>query len=61
MDIDSDVAKGMYEAIDRFGEDGSTKYGLHVNKLYFERIALADYDVTYCKMEWFTPVYEKVD
>ena len=59
MDLDADIMDGMYDAIGKFEDDERAKYGMYKEGLYFERIALADYDGTYCKMEWFSPVHEK--
>ena len=58
-ELDANIMSGMYDAIDAFNEDENAKYGIYNGGLYFERIALADYDGTFCKMEWFTPVHEK--
>ena len=59
MEINSDVAYGMYEAIDEFNSGEESRYVIDSSGLWFERIALSDYDGTYCKMEWFTPLYER--
>lgn len=61
LDINSDIARGMYNAIWRFNDDCDAKYGLFRDGvgIQFEKISESDYDGRYCKMEWFSPVYEK--
>ena len=56
-DITADVARGMYDAICDFANKEGKKYKTLHEKLYFERIRDEDYDGTYCRMEWFTPIY----
>ena len=58
LEINADIADGMYDAIKAF-EASDTKYALYRDGIFFERISTADYDGRYCKMEWFSPVYEK--
>ena len=55
-DINADMARGMYDAIGAFAHKERRKYETFHDKLYFERIRDEDYDGTYCKMEWFTPI-----
>jgi AraC family transcriptional regulator len=67
IDFNTEVAKRMYQEIARFQENPEEKYGIHHKTLnnqqaggiYFEKIDGNDYDGTYCKMEWFSPIYEK--
>ena len=61
MDINAEVARGMYEAIQTYGGDEGAAYRLFHHGLCFERIAESDYDGTFCKMEWFTHVCVKND
>jgi len=61
MDINADVASEMYNAIMSFNNDKEAEYGLFKYGIFFEKIDVSDYDGTYCKMEWFSPVYEKND
>lgn len=56
FDINADVARGMYDAICAFANREGKKYKTLNDKLYFERISEEDYDGTYCRMEWFTPI-----
>ena len=58
MDINAHIARDMYNAINAF-QNEDEKYGLFNHGIFFERIDTADYDGTYCTMEWFSPVYEK--
>jgi len=58
LDINADIAKEMYNAIDKF--DDSSSYLLYKYGLQFEKIDIRDYDGRYCKMEWFSPI-EKND
>ncbi|MCL2050823.1 MAG: helix-turn-helix domain-containing protein [Lachnospiraceae bacterium] len=60
LDINKDIANSMYDAIKAF-EASDTKYALFQDGIYFERISTADYDGKYCKMEWFSPIFEKDD
>jgi AraC family transcriptional regulator len=59
MDININVARGMYNALEAFDADKEARYGLFGGGISFERIAESDYDGMFCKMEWYTPVYEK--
>ena len=59
MDIDAEVANGMYRAVAAFAEDDTAKYKMFKHGIYFERIDTAAYDGKFCKMEWFSPVSEK--
>ncbi|MDR0442544.1 MAG: helix-turn-helix domain-containing protein [Treponema sp.] len=59
-DLNADIAGMMYKAIWKFYEDNQTKYRMSWDKVYFERIDTGKYDGTYCQLEWFTPVTEKV-
>ena len=59
FDLNADVARAMYAAIDAYETDANAKYVFTEDLVYFERIAKGDYDGTYCKMEWFAPVVEK--
>lgn len=56
-EINVDMARGMYDAIVEFVNKEGKKYRTLNQELYFERIDRADYDGTYCQMEWFTPIY----
>lgn len=56
-DINVDIARGMYDAIVEFVNKEDKRYRTLNQELYFERIDSADYDGTYCQMEWFTPIY----
>lgn len=56
-DINSDVANGMFNAIEQYIKH-NTKYIIE-KMMFFERIDTSKYDGTYCYMEWFTPVSEK--
>jgi len=58
-DINKDIAGKMYSAIREYVDDENSKYTLSLNKVYFERIDIKQYDGNYCQMEWFTPVTEK--
>ena len=58
MDIDAEIAQGMYRAVIKFQNDDE-KYGLFRYGIYFEKIDTSAYDGKYCIMEWFSPVYEK--
>jgi len=59
LDINRNIAKKMYDAISTFDKVSEIKYSLFHHGMYFERIAAPGFDGTYCKMEWFSPVYEK--
>jgi hypothetical protein len=60
LDIDRNKATAMYNAIWDFSIDKESKYVLSNDKVYFMRIDTGLYDGTYCQMEWFTPVTEKL-
>jgi len=59
FDLNADVAEAMYDAIDAYAEKSDAGYQLSDNSIYFERIDKANYDGTFCKLEWFTPAKEK--
>jgi len=59
FDINADLAKDMYEAINAYRQDENAKYSLVLGNPYFERICEGDFDGIFCKMEWFTPAFEK--
>jgi AraC family transcriptional regulator len=59
-DINRAMAVAMYDAIQKFTNDKESKYVLSTDKVYFEKIDTRLYDGTYCQMEWFTPVTEKL-
>jgi AraC family transcriptional regulator len=59
-DLDRNIASSMYDAILKFASGKESKYVLSNDKVYFERIDTRLYDGTYCQMEWFTPVTEKL-
>jgi hypothetical protein len=54
------MAATMYSAIRKFTSDKKSKYILSNDKVYFEIIDTGLYDGTYCQMEWYTPVTEKL-
>jgi len=58
-DINREIANKMYSAIQKYVNDENSKYSLSLDKVYFERIDIKQYDGNYCQMEWFTPVKEK--
>jgi len=58
-DINAHIAGAMYNVIWNFAGNDREKYALLNNKLHFEKIDISMYDGTYCRMEWFAPVYEK--
>jgi AraC family transcriptional regulator len=58
-DINREIANKMYGAIRKYVNDENSRYSLSLDKVYFERIDLKQYDGNYCQMEWFTPVTEK--
>ncbi|HOG02022.1 MAG TPA: AraC family transcriptional regulator [Clostridia bacterium] len=60
-DINADVARSMYDAIIAFANDENAKYRPLAQNVYFEKIDTLAYDGTYCQMEWFTPVFEKMN
>ncbi|MDR0302162.1 MAG: helix-turn-helix domain-containing protein [Treponema sp.] len=60
-DINQDRAKGMYDAIGRFINNESEKYNWPLCSVYFERVDENAYDGTFCQMEWFTPISEKIE
>ena len=64
-EINRTVAAAMYEAMRKFINDENepevhAKYTLQVDRLFFEKIDISLYDGTYCQMEWFSPVVEKM-
>ena len=59
FDLNIEVASAMYKAIDEYFNDENSEYSILEEKFYFEKIYKANYDGTYCQMEWFTPVTEK--
>ena len=68
LELDAEVAEEMYDAIEKFQQDAQGRYGLYhksvnsrtlENGMYFEKVSPTDYDGTYCKMEWYSPIYEK--
>ena len=59
LDINKNIAGAMYDSIERFTSDNEAKYGLFKYNIFFEKINVKDYDGRYCKMEWFSPIYEK--
>jgi len=58
-DLNREIANKMYGAIREYVNDKDSKYVLSLDKTYFERIDIRQYDGNYCQMEWFTPVTEK--
>jgi len=58
-DLNKETANKMYSAIWEYNSDENAKYNLSLDKIYFERIDIRQYDGNYCQMEWFTPVTEK--
>jgi len=60
FDINRHVAGAMYEAIRNFPRNSHVRYELSTDKVCFEKIDTKLYDGTYCQMEWFTPVSEKI-
>ena len=58
-DINREIANKMYNSIRNYNNDNNSKYLLSMDKVYFERIDIRQYDGNYCQMEWFTPVTEK--
>lgn len=58
-DINSDIASEMYKAAGSFMSNEKEKYTLPFT-VFFERIDTAAYDGTYCQMEWYTPIIEKI-
>jgi AraC family transcriptional regulator len=57
-DISFQMANKMYMAMNEF-VDNLKDYDSLRHKLFFERIDINDYDGTFCKMEWFTPLIKK--
>jgi hypothetical protein len=55
------MARKMYDAIVTYAHDKNAKYTTMNTSLYFEKIDTSKFDGTYCQLEWFTPVYEKVN
>jgi len=59
MDIDAEVAVGMYNAMWHFANDASAKYSMFKDGIYYERVDTTDYDGKFCKMDWFSHVQVK--
>jgi len=61
FDINANAAHSMYETIWKSTQIEHSKYTLLRNKVFFERIDSRHYDGTYCQMEWFTPITDRVE
>lgn len=59
FDLSEDVSLAMYNAIAAYRISKDAKYELLSDKVHFERISKDDFDGTYYKLEWFSPVVEK--
>ena len=59
FDLNIEVASAMYKAIDEYVNDEYSEYSILEERFYFEKIYKANYDGTYCQMEWFTPAIKK--
>ena len=68
LELNSEVAQGMYNAIHQFQQSVDHRYGVYHKTLtngkpsegfYFEKISEYDIDEPFYVMEWYSPVYEK--
>ena len=59
-DINGNVMSMMYNLIVNFAQNEHAKYVMLKDKIHFVMIDERLYDGTYCQMEWYTPVSEKL-
>jgi AraC family transcriptional regulator len=59
-ETNENVVSMIYNVISNFAQSGHAKYALSNDKIYFVMIDTRLYDGTYCQIEWYTPVSEKI-
>ena len=59
-EINHDILSGMFKKVQEFIDDEQIKYALLYHEVQFIKINTSLYDGTYCQMEWFTPIEEKI-